>query len=310
MTTSSFMISFAKRSAALSLFLIGLAVHSLHAQIIDNRLGNVFKEEMYFNQEFLWQNKIKTITGVTSIKRPNRPIEQRPDMFVFHFNTVGLLQQMDKVTSIMNLVDSLRIEYKRNDVGEVELRSENSKKGFYTTQYFYDKEGRIERLDYGKSENISTDAKKLIPGQRISINSETYAYQLPSANILRKNKMNNYGLHYASVVVTKSDLGYITSETEELVMSGKTVTRNYTYNSKGWVEHIETKDNMGGSVKKETFFYDDLGNLLKVEYRTGNELVEEVEVLYTETMLIEALLRHNLQSKEIVITKFSYEFHS
>jgi len=67
---------------------------------------------------------------------------------------------------------------------------------------------------------------------------------------------------------------------------------------------------MGGSVKKETFFYDDLGNLLKVEYRTGNELVEEVEVLYTETMLIEALLRHNLQSKEIVITKFSYEFHS
>ena len=68
------MISFAKRSAALSLFLIGLAVHSLHAQIIDNRLGNVFKEEMYFNQEFLWQNKIKTITGVTSIKRPNRGI--------------------------------------------------------------------------------------------------------------------------------------------------------------------------------------------------------------------------------------------
>ena len=165
-------------------------------------------------------------------------------------------------------------------------------------------------MDYGKSENVSTEAKKLVPGQRISINSETYAYQVPSSNILRKSKMNNYGLHYASVVVTKSDLGYVTTETEELVMSGKTVTRNYSYNAKGWVASIETTDNMGGPVKKEVFFYDELGNLLKVEYRTGAELVEEVEVLYTETMLIEALLRHNLQSKEIVITKFTYEFHS
>lgn len=279
------------------------------SQIIDNRLGNAFKEEMYFNQEFLWQNKIKSITGVVSVKRPNRPIETKPDLFVYRFNTVGLLQQMDKVTSLMNMVDSLRIDYKRNANGELFERSERGKKGYYSTQFIYDNEGRVVRLDYGKNENISPDVKVLSPGQRITINSESFSYAQNTPTVLRKNKMNNYGLHYASSVITKNELGYVLSEIEELVMSAKASTRTYTYDMKGWVTKIETSDNTGGAIRTELFRYDALGNLLTVTYKKGSDTIEEVEVLYTETMLIEALLRENMQTREIEITKFSYEFH-
>ncbi len=281
----------------------------LSSQIIDNRSGNAFKDDMFFSQQFLWLNKIKTVTGMKSIKRPNRPIEQRPDIVVFRFNEVGLLHELDQVTSVYHLVDSLTIRYKRNDLGEVELKNENGTRGYYTSQYNYDEQGRLMRLDYGKAENIAQDKGKLIPGQMTTINSESFVWTDNQNGIIRKSNYNNYGLHYSDWVITRNDRGYIQSEVEELKMSGRSVSRLFTYNDKGWIDQIETKDNQSTQVKREIFRYDKLGNLLKLEYFEGSEMTREIEVLYTPTMLIEAFLDHHLRSHDIEITKFTYEFY-
>ena len=277
--------------------------------MIDNRQGNAFKEEMFFNQQFLWLNKIKSITGVASIKRPNRPIEQRPDILVYRFNEVGLLSKIDKVTSVMNLVDSLTIEYKRNDLGEIELKKENGTKGFFTTQFNYDEHGHLIRLDYSKAENISTEKGHLEPGQVVTINSESFTWNDTQTGVVRKSNYNNYGLLYSNWTITRNALGYVESEAEELIVSGRTTNRIYSYNEHGWIQKIETSDNQSSNKKSQTFIYDALGNLLKVEYRDGTALYREVEVLYTPTMLIEAFLDHDLRSHDIVITKFAYEFY-
>ncbi len=279
------------------------------AQIIDNRRGNAFEEEMFFNQEFLWQNKIKTITGITSIKRPQRPIEQRPDVCVYKFNSVGLLEELNKVTSILHLVDSMTIQFKRNDLGEVELRTENGSRGFYTKKFIYNKEGLIERTDFGKSENTSTTKGVLTAGQSIVINSESFEYNRLDPLTLRKNCFNNYGLLYSSITYKKNDLGYMTSETEETVMSGRSTTKTYTYNEKGWISAIVFDNGSLENQPKHIFTYDPLGNLLKLEKFKGATLVQEIEILYTPTMLIEAVLDHDLQSRDILITKYSYEYH-
>jgi hypothetical protein len=292
----------------LFLFFICLNLFS-GAQIIDNRLGNAFKEEMFFNQEFLWQNKIKTITGLYSVKRTGRPIEQKRDIVVYRFNSVGLLDQIDKVETILQFVDSSSILFKRNDLGEVELRSENGTKGYSTTHFNYDGEGRLIRMDFGKAENISEQKGKLEPGQTFIVNSESFEWGPTAEGILRKSNFNNYGLHYSNTTVKKNELGYILSEVEELIMSNRTTTRNYSYNEKGWIAKIETSDNLNTPRRSELYSYDDLGNLVKVEYLEGEVLLREVEVLYTETMLIEAFLDHDIKSHDIIITKFKYEFH-
>ncbi len=279
------------------------------AQIIDNRNGNAFREEIFFSQQFLWLNKIRSITGVISIKRPNRPIEQRPDLVVYRFNDVGLLQQMDKVSSVFNLVDSLSIRYHRNDIGEVYQKEETGNRGYFTTNYNYDEQGKLIRLDYGTAENISTNSGKLMPGQVITINSESFAWRDQQNGITNKSVYNNYGLHYSNWTISKNQAGYIETETEELIMSGKTTTRSYTYNEQGWVSAIQTKDNMSAMVKSQTFIYDKLGNLQKVNYFEDKSMIREIEVLYTKTMLVEAFLDHDLQSHDIIITKFSYEFN-
>jgi len=302
-----FSLVFATRRAVL-LILLCLILQAGFGQLIDNRLGNAFSEEMYFNQEFLWQNKINSITGITSVKRPGRPIQKLPDMFILHFNEVGLLRAMDKVTSVLHLVDSMRVEYKRNDLGEVELRREQGSRGILTTNLNYDELGRVKRLDYAKSENLSETPGKIEPGRMIIVNSETYEYFPTGDHLTRRKAFNNYGLYYSDKLTERDPKGYIIRETEELVMSGRTVTRAYSYNDKGWIDEIAQSDNQGGKSHTTLFYYDPFGNLHKVEYFEETELLREIEVLYLENMLLEALIDHDLQSRDILITKFTYEF--
>lgn len=283
---------------------------SSNAQMIDNRLGNAFKQEMFFSQQFIWVNKIKSVTGIVSVKRPSRPIDQKPDMIVYSFNEVGLLDRIDKISSVADLVDSLTIEYKRNDLGEVELKKENGSKGFFTTKFNYDNQGKVIRLDYGKSENISLEKNKLEPGQTVTINSETYNWQDAGNGTWRRSNFNNYGLQYSNWTITRNELGYVTKEVEELIMSGRTTTRSYSYNENGWISNIEIINNLNDTKKTEHFRYDALGNLLKMEFSEGKKMVREIEVLYTPTMLVEAFLDHDLQSHDIIITKMRYEYYN
>lgn len=279
------------------------------AQLIDNRIGNAFNEEMFFSQQFLWMNKIKSITGVVSIKRPGKPIEQRPDISVYRFNEVGLMTRMDKVTSVKNLIDSLTIKFRRNDLGSVQLREETGTRGYYSTGFVYDDQGRLIRVEYGTAENISTLKNKLEPGRTISLNAESVIWNEQENGVVRKSVYNNYGLHYSNWTITKNPKGFVESEVEELIMSGRTKTKSYVYNEHGWISQIESTDNMSSGKKAQTFVYDGIGNIQKVEYFDGVKMTREIEVLYSPTMLVEAFLDHNLESGDIVITKFSYEYY-
>jgi len=279
-----------------------------NAQLIDNRIGNAFNEEMFFSQQFLWMNKIRSITGVVSVKRPSKPIEQRPDISVYRFNEVGLMTRLDRISSVKNLIDSLTIKFKRNDLGSIELREETGTRGYYSTGFVYDDQGRLIRVEYGTAENISTVKNKLEPGRTISINSESVVWNEQENGVVRKSVYNNYGLHYSNWTITKNPKGFVESEVEELVMSGRTKTKSYTYNEHGWIAKIESADNMTGGKRAQTFIYDSLGNVQKVEYFDGKNMTREIEVLYTPTMLVEAFLDHNLENGDIIITKLSYEY--
>ena len=279
------------------------------AQLIDNRIGNAFNEEMFFSQQFLWMNKIQSVTGVVSVKRPGKPIEQRPDISVYRFNEVGLMTRMDKVSSVKNLIDSLTIKLKRNDLGSIEFREETGTRGYYSTGFVYDDQGRLIRMEYGTAENISTIKNKLEPGRTIAINAESVIWNEQENGVIRKSVYNNYGLHYSNWTITKSAKGFVETEVEELIMSGRTKTKTYTYNEHGWISKIESSDNMTSGKKAQTFIYDSLGNVQKVEYFDGKSMRREIEVLYSPTMLVEAFLDHNLDSGDIIITKFSYEFY-
>ena len=284
-------------------------VQFANGQIIDNREGKAFQQEMFFSQEFLWQNKISTITGVCQMKRTGKSIENRPDITVYHFNETGQLSKIDAVTSVLTIVDSTHIVFDRNELGLVQNRNELGRNGYTTTAFFYDHKGRVERIDNSVSENKSIEKLKLVPGLTVTVNSESFKYSEPSALILRKESFNNYGLPYSVDLVYRDSSGFVTQEEKELTLSGKSFAKQYTYNDKGWIAQISTVESSSNKeTKRETFHYDRIGNLTKVSYYTNSILQREIEILYTPTSFIEATLDQDMGSKDILITKYSYEF--
>ncbi|MFA9221099.1 MAG: hypothetical protein ACEQSL_07925 [Sediminibacterium sp.] len=279
------------------------------SQIIDNREGKAFQQEMFFSQEFLWQNKISNITGVCQMKRTGKAIETRPDITVYHFNETGQLAKIDAVTSVLSLVDSTQIVFDRNELGLIQNRNELGRNGYNTTSFFYDHKGRVERIDNSVSENKSIEKLKLVPGLTVTVNSESFKYSEPSTLILRKESFNNYGLPYSVDLVYRDSAGFVTHEEKELTLSGKSFNKQYTYNDNGWIAQISTIENASNKeIKRETFQYDRIGNLIKVSYFTNSILQREIEILYSPTSFIEATLDQDMGSKDILITKYTYEF--
>jgi hypothetical protein len=280
-----------------------------NAQIIDNREGKAFQQEMFFSQEFLWQNKISSITGVCQMKRTGKAIENRPDITVYHFNETGQLAKIDAVTSVLSLVDSTHIVFDRNELGLVQNRNELGRNGYTTTAFFYDHKGRVERIDNSVSENKSIEKLKLVPGLTVTVNSESFKYSEPSSLILRKESFNNYGLPYSVDLVYRDSAGFVTREEKELTLSSKSYSKTYTYNDKGWIAQISTIESSSNKeIKRETFQYDRIGNLVKVSYYANSILQREIEILYTPTSFVEATLDQDMGSKDILITKYSYDF--
>ena len=289
----------------LSLLIVQLGT----AQIVDNREGKAFQQEMFFSQEFLWQNKVSSITGVCQMKRTGKAIESRPDITVYHFNETGQLTKIDAVTSVLTMVDSTHIIFDRNELGLVQNRNELGRNGYSTTAFFYDNKGRVSRIDNSVSENKSIEKLKLVPGLTVTVNSESFKFSEPSELILRKESFNNYGLPYSIELVFRDTAGFVIREEKELTLSGKSLSKVYTYNDKGWIAQISTiESGTKKESKRENFFYDKIGNLVKVGYYSNSKLTREIEILYSPTSFIEATLDQDMESKDITITKYSYEF--
>ena len=243
------------------------------------------------------------------MKRTGKAIENRPDITVYHFNETGQLAKIDAVTSVLSMVDSTQIIFDRNELGLVQNRNELGRNGYNTTSFFYDHKGRVERIDNSVSENKSIEKLKLVPGLTVTVNSESFKYSEPSALILRKESLNNYGLPYSIDLIYRDSSGFVLREEKELTLSGKNLSKEYSYNDKGWIAEITTVENSSKKeTKRETFQYDRIGNLIKVSYYTNAVLKREIEILYTATSFIEATLDQDMGSKDILITKYTYEF--
>jgi hypothetical protein len=279
----------------------------MSAQIIDNRRGGAFRDEIFFNQLFLAKNKISKISVSSSVKSLNKPIQNLPDMTVFYFDEHGQLKQMDKITSIVQWVDTLSILYQRTSPGVVKEIQNSSTRGYTTTKYTYDDKGRAVYVEYGSAENIATEPGKIQPGREFILNAESYQWVDEHEGLERCKLLNNYGLHYATKSVTRGADGYILKEEEELVMSGTRTSNIYQYNDHGWIASI-THTGKEGREEKTIYSYDDFGNVWKAEFFSGGDVVREVQILYTSTKLIEAILDQDKQSQQIKITKYTYQY--
>lgn len=281
----------------------------MSAQLIDNRLGNAFEDEMFFNASFITNNQIREIRGESYVKRTNERMKSLPSEAIYHFESGGNLTKLYKVRKLFGKLDTLHIRWDYDSDGKIEQRIETDTRGFYAVDNEWNESGRIAERNFYRMRNKSADKRHFEPLEKYLVNSENYQYQSLSDTVLEKTTFNSYGLPYKKEKTIWNSDGYMLREDLKFVVSGQRQITTYEYNNKGWISYVEVNQEPEGNTTRKSFVYDDMGNLLTIDFFENGEKTHIKELIYTDAMLLHSTIYRELSSNIMNITKYFYTFY-
>ncbi|MFQ3326065.1 MAG: hypothetical protein ACI8YC_000699, partial [Salibacteraceae bacterium] len=71
-----------------------------YAQILDVYQGKLYNNDCQFNERFVKDNKVKTITGKISVKKDMQPISSKGLIVRYSFDRIGRLSEQIKTMSL------------------------------------------------------------------------------------------------------------------------------------------------------------------------------------------------------------------
>jgi len=293
------------------ILVIGVFVsQGLMGQIIDNRDCDAFSDDPFFNEKFIRVNKIKSMKGSISTKNKLQPIQTRGLITYYGFNEDGkLVEQYSTRLKTPTNIDTTFIRYKYNDLNKIAVKRLNDNYGFYSYNYEYDSAGNVVAEEYCRDQNIGKSPIEFELGKQTIIVSETFKNVWVNDKELKRVYYNNYGKPYQEKYQRWDDKGYLIEEETVLLLNRKRNITKYVYDAKGYVVKRTQNSNVtGNSELISEYTYDEVGNLLEInEYRNGRHITKK-EVLYTESMLVKAVIILDISSEYMTLIKYEYSF--
>lgn len=275
--------------------------------MLDNSKGNAFTDVPFFSQEFIKNNKLKTLKGTYTFKKMGDILRNSEYIVDFEFNENGQLIKGYETKKYENSIDTLVTFYGYNKAGQLEYKRDKDHRGFFSVHYQYDEKGRIKREEYRRDIDSLNSSIAPIFERSTIINFETMAYQ-DFPNQSKKTVSNNYGFPYLDEIsYFHPELGLLVSKEERLKMTSETKKTIYSYTDKGWISKIETTSSANSNANEEVVFkYDEAGNVTAKEiYKNGDFLID-IQIIYnSKTGLISYLLSRDVKSNFITILKFN-----
>jgi hypothetical protein len=273
--------------------------------MLDNREGNAFTDRPFFNQEFIRDNHIHRLNGVFTYKKPGEVMRQTEYKYVYEFDSLGRLVSSFETRKDDGTQDTTWNKYFYSEKGEMTEHKKGDGKGFTSTTFEFDQEGRIIRKS-----NVREYLDSLGQMQRTVLNSESMSYQ-QYENQYKRTVYNSYGLPYMEEICRYNELGYLIEREERLIMTSTVTTYKYDYTNNGYIASIAGyRYGEEIPVEETKFVYDDHGNLLdKHIYRSG-QYITEFEMLYNDkSKLLTYVLTRDVSTNFIMILGFKdYEF--
>ena len=290
--------------------LVAFLANSVKGQLIDNSICNAFSDEPFFNTEIVKLNKLRSLHGTISTKKELSAIKKSGKSQHFKFDKKGNLTQQYTTFFRKNKKDTTFILYNYDNNGNLTTKRTNDVNGFYSYNYEFNQENDIIKKTYCRDHNKLNSRSSFILEKQYVIIKEGYSYK-KNDSVVIKNVLNNNGLPYQQVKYIYNSLGYLISETKKLLINNKKTTTNYSYNSHGLLSAKKiTNNQQKQNVKKTTYLYDELGNLIEINDFKNNKHITHKEILYDEkTYLLKALIIQDVETNFIKIIKFKASFY-
>ncbi len=288
----------------LKVFILVLILPNLcFGQMISNELDCLDEATIVFNSEFIKRNKIKSIKGRVSVKKPRQAI-RTTNLFTHYF-----FDENGRVTSSFEQNDFGTVVWRKyvyNDKGYLIYQSVGGQWDFNYTTYLFDDSIRV----VAKDEFARIGYNIVIPYTK-EVSNESYSYLYKDSSLIKTIK-NHAGTPYMRHLLFFNDKGRISRQENRYIATNEGSICYFEYNTQGKVTlSNKVSSKQGLDIQKDQFAYDELGNLKEIKhFKKGVMILETQFIVNQETGLLSAILKQEGSSNNLKITRFqTYEYY-
>ena len=240
----------------ISTIVVCLLINCGFSQILNNRRGEVWTDNPFFNRQYIKDNNIRSIKGRYCYKDPGKPMRETNFMHVFDFDSLGRIVQKYETRLDDGSPDTVFQKYAYNVEGSLVYYSQGTSFNYNYTLYFYDKFNSLESTEsYIQLVYKNGEVKTVLDKK------ESYEYNIDGIDTIKITK-NSYDLAFKKEWKTYNRQGYVTSIDERFISNGQGKSEYFEFGESGNMEK-KTFQNTRDSYPKTTylFTYDSLGNV-------------------------------------------------
>lgn len=307
------------------------------AQILKITSDNTIQLPIYFNEDFIKDNKIKSITSDLAVKPDNKPIEDKGLINTTEFDSLGKVckylytrikaktETEQEIRAVRNkrgkiirpAYTKVNVEYTYDTVVTWFYYNSNNAisikrtldDDIYDSRYFdYDSLGNCIKEIHVRETSSSKSDFKLMSQTILSV--ENFKYEILSRTQIKKYYLNEEGRTYRTSIINYDTKKNKVEENNEFIVTWLVVKESFKYNSSNKIIEKNYFSNTGGEInEKVEIEYDTNQNIALEKHYKNNVKTNEYSYLYDENnKFIKSQLDRSFTNNTIGIIKFSYTF--
>ena len=270
----------------------------------------LFSDLPFFNVDFIKANSISTITGAISSKKVGDIIRSTHLDYHYEFMENGKLKTQISSHFSQGLKDSTLVSYYYYSNGNLAVKRKSDSYGYFSYHYKYDELNNIITQTYCRDENKFKRKNKFELKKEYFILTDSFSYKKYNDRQSEKVFYNCYGKKFKTQTNYFDEFGYLKEEYTKFIIGTNKKKLTYTYDEYGRVFKKHIYSNIArGKKTTEVYSYDEIGNVLEIQYFNIDTHISTKQFLYDKTtMLLSAIIIQEMETELLRIIKYSYTF--
>ncbi|MFL5752692.1 MAG: hypothetical protein ACJ76F_04740 [Bacteroidia bacterium] len=328
-----------KRIFSLSSILVLFLFLPGKAQLILPSTNNGFDKYPNFNFDYIKSHRIKTITFDIIDKKDMEVAVDKGLIHNYEFDKEGRLIRFYYTVISKTVVkeyrtkpvyrhrrkisnggiiykneyeyDTISTRFYYDEMSRLKLKRYNDGIYYEATYYDYNTDGQVIREMRAKETNSSGDKSMFMLGVQNILSEEKFEYQKTGERQYKKKCLNDEGRIFKEIIVNVNEKGQPLLFNESFTVTWISQETKFIYNDKFQLVEKNYSSNSGGQINiKDTYEYDERGNILTEKQYKSETLLNELSYLFDEAdNKVKSFLNRDHVNKSIRITKVYYSFY-